>query len=543
MTESGTETLEPSGVSAGCEVHRFDAAVKTEEELQAAQEILAGVFTYERIGYDQRAMGFQKDGTVGVGVAGRELFWDLRRMREHLVLELASKTEVTCRLIRDETGVWRGKWFCAEQMPIALYSSKTCILNDTECEVTSQVSRAPAIKVGIGGLFTREYEARIITHDRGSFAKTRNAKVLIYFRHGLGDWVTLSYILPLLDRSNRYWITRFGDDYTSVMQSSDYVTPIYLGSNTIQCGDGKAYHNQHFGMDLDLADGSTRIMNLPLSLHDACVRNEIDTVLHLSYPEIHGWNNFPYHSKARFMIPYLVDVAPKDQERLGRPLPSAINFAVDPWISEWVQSRLRNVGGFGDRKLCLISRTGYTAHGKNWGHKWREDMPPGQQREGEECRDFMRLMLRKDSRWMFLIMEDILFHGDDTLRSEELHAYSFAELFGSVGQAAFPFGIVVKALLNVADLSIGVPTGPFHLSIAKPELPTIGIWLEHLPSWYDEPKPNSLNLIGRAVREAGMDRRPGSFTDKDELHFPTRQLDTRIVTGIQVMEAVETLLY
>ena len=67
---------------------------------------------------------------------------------------------------------------------------------------------------------------------------------------------------------------------------------------------------------------------------------------------------------------------------------------------------------------------------------------------------------------MFLVMEDTMFHGADTVRSEELHAYSFAELFGAAGQACFPFGIVMKALVNLADLSIGVPTGPYHLSMA-----------------------------------------------------------------------------
>ena len=30
---------------------------------------------------------------------------------------------------------------------------------------------------------------------------------------------------------------------------------------------------------------------------------------------------------------------------------------------------------------------------------------------GEECRDFMRLMLKKDSKWLFLVTEDRLFEG------------------------------------------------------------------------------------------------------------------------------------
>ena len=243
------------------------------------------------------------------------------------------------------------------------------------------------------------------------------------------------------------------------------------------------------------------------------------------------------------MLPYLVDRGRLDMALLSGPLATAVEFTVDSWISNWVSSRLRNYGGFGNRKLCLISRNGYSVHGKNWGFKWRDDLAQEKRREGEECRDFMRLMLRKDPRWMFLIMEDRFFQGADTVRCEELNAYSFAELFGAVGAACFPFGLVMKALVNMAELAVGVPTGPYHLSMAKPELPTIGIWLEHLPCWYDEPKPNSMHLVSRDVVQMGLDRRPGSFTDRGNLHFPTRWVETRIITGEQVLEAVEGLIY
>ncbi len=144
---------------------------------------------------------------------------------------------------------------------------------------------------------------------------------------------------------------------------------------------------------------------------------------------------------------------------------------------------------------------------------------------------------------MFVVMEDVLFEGDDTVCAEDLHAYSYAQLFGTLGETGVPFALILKALLNLADLSIGVPAGPFHLSMAKPDLPTVGIWLNHLPSWYDEPKPAARHLISRNLRERGFEQRPGSFFEQAGLDYAARWVDTRIVTGEQVWGAVEELLY
>jgi hypothetical protein len=208
----------------------------------------------------------------------------------------------------------------------------------------------------------------------------------------------------------------------------------------------------------------------------------------------------------------------------------------------WVEARLRNIGGFGLRKLCIVARNGYTSTGKNWGHRWREDMPPHRQKEGEECRDFMRLLLKKDRRWMFLSMEDRMFENDHTLRSPELNCYSYADLFGSVNSGTIPFGLILKSLVNFASLSIGVPTGPFHLSMAKRDLPTVGVWLEHAPMWYEEPKDCALHLIGSEVIRSHPEVLRDEAGDGGLSHRIVPQ-STRIITGEQVLGAVETLLY
>ncbi len=388
----------------------------------------------------------------------------------------------------------------------------------------------------------RPYRANVYTRDHGRFRDVRGANVLIYFPHGLGDWVQLAYALPLLETSNRYWITRFGDDNVALMEGHPTVTPVYLGLNGTQNGDGTAFGNRNFGLGDDAADGAERELQLPASLYELCVRERIGALLWSPFLETSGGTAFPYHSKARYFARGAAPAAQTVSLDFGVPLKSSLAFDVPAWAGQWVESRLRNMLGLSGRKLCIIVRNGYTSVGKNWGHRWREELPVARRREGEECREFMRLMRSKDPRWIFLVTEDRLFEGDDTVRAAELNCCSYAEVFGVVNSPSIPCGLVMKVLANIADLCVGVPAGPYHLCMTKPELPTVGVWLEHLPSWYDEPKDASIHVVSRNVRDHALDRKPGSFFEKGQLRFRTLTVDTRVVHGADVMAAVEALL-
>jgi hypothetical protein len=151
-------------------------------------------------------------------------------------------------------------------------------------------------------------------------------------------------------------------------------------------------------------------------------------------------------------------------------------------------------------------------------------------------------MLQRDPNWVFLTLEDRLYHGNDTMRSDELHCYSYAALFGENGSVTLPYGMVMKALTELADLFVGVPSGPYCLSMVKPELPTVGIWIEHFPSWYSEPKPDAIHVISRNVYDLGHGYYPGSFLSQGELHYRAHRVDTRRITGEQVFNAAEELL-
>src|SRR6516225_3733653 len=297
------------------------------------------------------------------------------------------------------------------------------------------------------------FRTRVFSGDREGFYQIKNARVLIYFPHGFGEWVQLSYVLPLLEPSNRYWITRIGDNNVSVLEGNTYVTPVYLGSNVVS---ERWDNTRHLGLDGQFLDGALGYLCVPPSLYELCSQNHIDVVFWTEFPETSGHTAPPFQSKARNMIRLIA--SPRSAvTNLLRPLRSSISFEVIPWLQQWVEARLKNWIGFGERKLCIIGRTGYTSVGKNWGHLWRNDLPIGSRREGEECRDFMRLMLRKDPHWAFLSIEDRIFEGEHTVRDPELHAYSFAELFGAATSCKVPFGILMKALIRAANLLVGVP--------------------------------------------------------------------------------------
>jgi hypothetical protein len=166
-------------------------------------------------------------------------------------------------------------------------------------------------------------------------------------------------------------------------------------------------------------------VRLPLSVYEVCRQHKIKVLLWTSFPETYGRAPSPFHSKARSLAHHIAPPSSFPVLESKIPLANGINFAIAPWLAAWVESRLRNVLGLGSRKLCLISRNGYTSTGKNWGHRWREDMPGRSRREGQEGRDFMRLLRKKDRRWVFLSMEDRPFANDDTLRSKALHCHSF----------------------------------------------------------------------------------------------------------------------
>lgn len=309
---------------------------------------------------------------------------------------------------------------------------------------------------------------------RGRFARVRNSRVLIYWPHGLGDWAHLATILPFLEPSNEYAITRYGDDYVCLMDGNRYVRPLYTGVRAIS--DGSDAGARHLGVDFKRIDGRARAVAIP-RLESAFERTPFDAVLYTDYPEREGRTPFPFHTKARALLRDLVRPQPVLMQALEHPLRSTIAFDVDRTVQTAVDESLRTFMDPGDR-LLLLSGSGHTAARKNW--------------DSAQTERFCELAAADSPRWKVLSFDD-----------------RFRSLFARVDA---PFGLVLKALLHRAQLVAGVPAGPLHVALAFGDVPVVGIWHAHHPDWYEERSEVAIHLLGKTLFDKRYDRRPATAT-------------------------------
>jgi hypothetical protein len=355
---------------------------------------------------------------------------------------------------------------------------------------------------------------RAVREDRGRFAALRDERVLIYWPHGLGDWVHFGAILPLLEPTNAYAITRFGDDYVSAMEGNGQVRA--LRSGILAPGDGAEQGARDLGLRLRCCDGRAVSLQLPAPLDAGVTDFAPSAVLWTDYPETEGRTPYPFHTKARNLARLLTRPQRLAEFDLSLPLRNSIDFAAPAPTCRLVDERLAQLGPPGT-PLCVISRTGITAARKNWG-------------DGSEAREFVATMRAMSHRWRFVSMDD-----------EPLGEGSagFRELFGDLAQ---PFARLYKALAARTSLFVGIPAGPLHVTMARGDVPTIGLWLAHHPDWYDEPNPHAIHLVGRYVRERGFDRRPATTTKPPSLAHRLRYLETRAIDPRSVAEAARELI-
>ncbi len=352
-----------------------------------------------------------------------------------------------------------------------------------------------------------------IREDRGRFAALRNARVLIYWPHGLGDWVHFGSVAPLLEASNAYAITRFGDDYVSLMEGSSPIEALLGGGRSPS--DGASFGARHMGMRLSQCDGRKVGVVLPPTLDVAVTRFAPNVVLWTDYPETEGRTPFPFHTKARNLIRLLVPSERIAGLDLAAPLSNVIDFAAPPETQRRLDERLAQFARPAGR-LAVISRSGVTAARKNWG-------------DGSEARAFVAAMRRESPGWRFISMDDEDL-GEGTA--------GFRALFGDLDE---PFARAYKALAKRTDLFVGIPAGPLHLTMARGHIPTIGIWVAHHPDWYDEPNPDAIHLVGRYVRDRGFERRPATTTKPPALQHRLIYLDEEMIGADVVVELARGL--
>lgn len=354
---------------------------------------------------------------------------------------------------------------------------------------------------------------RAIREDRGRFAKLTDSRVLIYWPHGFGDWVSFGAIAPALEPSNVYGITRYGDDYVSVMEGNRYAEPLFSG--TLAPSNRDAAGTAHFGLRLKACSRRDVRLQLTPPLSDSVERFAPQVLLWTDYPETEGRSAYPFHTKARNLVRLLVRKERLATLDLAQPLKNSIDFAASPEVQSRVDERLATFAEPGTQ-LCVISQCGVTASRKNWG-------------DGTEAREFVRVMQRDGRQWRFLSMDDTDL-GEGTA--------VFRALFGDIAE---PFGRVFKAFAKRIDCFVGIPAGPLHFTLARGGVPTVGLWLAHHPDWYDEPNPDAIHLVGRHVRDLGFDRRPATTSKPAGLRHRLTYLDTQTIGAEAVVAAVREL--
>lgn len=348
---------------------------------------------------------------------------------------------------------------------------------------------------------------RVVDERGGRFAALRGSNVLIYWPHGLGDWVHLSFILPMLEPSNRYWITRFGDDFVSVLDGNEYARTTHSGINAISDGTPP-----HFGLDFKRVRGESMELSVPPPFDAAFKAAKIDTVLYTDYPETQGESKFPFHTKARKLLANLVDPQRLKTFDLAEPLRSSIDFHVEAEIQTQIDERLMR---FMDpsMRLCVTVTSGHTAARKSW--------------DSAQAQRFEELLCARDKRWRFLSLPD-----------------QFTALFADLG---LPFAQVFKAVLERTDLLVGVPAGPLHMAMARTDVPVVGIWHAHHPDWYDEPSPRARHLIGTGVTtgtflKPAFDKRPATLTKPPSLQHKIAVVDAAQIPAEAVLAAAAELV-
>lgn len=90
------------------------------EAAEMSGTLTGAVFDYHRVGYDRRILQFVANGAIGDGADECERYWSLRFRDDRYLLTLVGGDGVTCHLVLDADGVFRGNWLHHERMPIEL---------------------------------------------------------------------------------------------------------------------------------------------------------------------------------------------------------------------------------------------------------------------------------------------------------------------------------------------------------------------------------------------------------------------------------------
>ncbi len=352
----------------------------------------------------------------------------------------------------------------------------------------------------------------------GAFARLRDRRVLIYWPHGLGDFVHLSYVAPLLEPSNTYYLTRFGDDFVHLYDEDAIVNPLYSGQRAVD--DGSSRDARHLGVNFKKIRNREMRLNVPEPLRSRMEAVGIDAVLYTDYPEYEGQLAFPFHTKARALARDLVTPERLASFDLRAPLPSSLRFTAPAQSAARIEERLRECVGRNER-LVVVAAGGHTNLKKIWPE--------------EEVQRFARLLRTHDPLMRVVTIDE---RRSESIGRERGLAPTTQDLFGDLD---VPFAHVLLSLLRASAAFIGVASGPLHAALAMGGRPIVGIWLAHFPDWYDEPREGSIHLAGPSVYAKKLDRRKATLTKPAEFRARVIPFPREVPSAPDALEALKLL--
>jgi hypothetical protein len=333
------------------------------------------------------------------------------------------------------------------------------------------------------------YRARLFDERGRRFSQLRNANVLIYWPHGFGDFVHLGYLLPLFEPSNRYWIARYGDDFSALYRNETQFRMMPTGVTNVANCFGSSARDFHLGIRYGSQNGSSEELRVTPEFAERMRQAEIDTVLWTDYPDPNGTQTFPYHTKIRSLAQSLVAPVRLAQFDLGRRLVHASHFAADIVADTYVAQRLQALfGGRDITELCVVLSGGHTAPKKNW--------------DEDAMRSFVETYIdaRPARRAVVLLNDSPIAEALKRARPEFVSTWDTVFPDGT-GAHDLAYAARIRAILQRSALMVGVPAGPMHLALAM-GVPTVGLWRAHHPVAYEEPNASAVHIVTRNVHGA-----------------------------------------
>ncbi len=354
---------------------------------------------------------------------------------------------------------------------------------------------------------------------RDRFARLRGERVAIYWPHGFGDWVHFGLVAPMLSPENAYAIFRLGDDYSALFFGEQPIAALPSGIRAV--ADGSALGALHLGLNWKRLSGKRERVALPGALPGAFADFAPTALLYSDYPEPEGRLAFPFHTKARALARCLVEEARLARFDLARPLPQALRFAVSPQLQRRFDDVLARYIAPQDR-LLLVATSGHTEPAKAW--------------PCEDARAFVELIATSAPRTRVLLLDALGDPNDGWI--ERWNVLSFRAIAAELDE---PFAELFLALLARLHAFVGVPAGPLHAVAARGGIPLVGLWFAHYPTWYDEPNPLALHLVGARPIARGFHLRPASTTLPASLEHRIEAVGTERISPERVFEALARL--